>query len=44
MTKIQQFLADLPEEDVYKRQAYTRKGYYPYQRVFNVGFRVIIED
>ena len=24
--------------------AYTRKGYYPYQRVFNVGFRVIIED
>lgn len=24
--------------------AYSRKGYYPYQRVFNVGFRVIIED
>lgn len=24
--------------------AYTRKGYYPHQRVFNVGFRVIIED
>lgn len=24
--------------------AYSRKGYYPYQCVFNVGFRVIIED
>lgn len=24
--------------------AYSRKGFYPYQRVFNVGFRVIIED
>lgn len=24
--------------------ASTRKAYYPYQRVFNVGFRVIIED
>ncbi|RHJ87909.1 SUMF1/EgtB/PvdO family nonheme iron enzyme [Parabacteroides sp. AM08-6] len=24
--------------------AYTRKAYYPYQTVFNVGFRVIIED
>lgn len=24
--------------------AYTRKAYYPYQRVFNVGFRLIIED
>lgn len=24
--------------------AYTRKGYYPFQRVFNVGFRVVIED
>lgn len=24
--------------------AYTRKGFYPYQSVFNVGFRVIIED
>ena len=24
--------------------AYSRKGYYPWQRVFNVGFRVIIED
>lgn len=24
--------------------SYSRKGYYPYQRVFNVGFRVIIED
>ncbi|MDR2954961.1 MAG: SUMF1/EgtB/PvdO family nonheme iron enzyme [Prevotella sp.] len=24
--------------------AYTRKAYYPWQRVFNVGFRVIIED
>ena len=24
--------------------AYARKAYYPYQRVFNVGFRVIIED
>lgn len=24
--------------------AYARKGYYPWQRVFNVGFRVIIED
>ena len=25
-------------------QAYSRKGFYPYQCVFNVGFRVIIED
>ncbi len=24
--------------------SHTRKGYYPHQRVFNVGFRVIIED
>lgn len=24
--------------------SYVRKAYYPYQRVFNVGFRVIIED
>ena len=24
--------------------SYSRKGYYPYQRVFNVGFRVIIEE
>ena len=24
--------------------AYIRKAYYPYQRIFNVGFRVIIED
>lgn len=24
--------------------AHTRKAYYPYQRVFNVGFRMIIED
>jgi formylglycine-generating enzyme required for sulfatase activity len=24
--------------------AYVRKAYYPWQRVFNVGFRVIIED
>ena len=24
--------------------AYSRKGFYPYQYVFNVGFRVIIED
>lgn len=24
--------------------SYARKAYYPYQRVFNVGFRVIIED
>ena len=24
--------------------AHTRKAYYPYQRVFNVGFRLIIED
>ncbi|WP_282201929.1 SUMF1/EgtB/PvdO family nonheme iron enzyme [Parabacteroides goldsteinii] len=24
--------------------AYARKAYYPYRRVFNVGFRVIIED
>ena len=24
--------------------AYARKAYYPWQRVFNVGFRVIIED
>ncbi|MEG1748305.1 MAG: SUMF1/EgtB/PvdO family nonheme iron enzyme [Tannerellaceae bacterium] len=24
--------------------AYSRKAYYPYQRVFNVGFRVVIED
>ncbi len=24
--------------------SYTRKAYYPWQRVFNVGFRVIIED
>ena len=24
--------------------SYSRKGYFPYQRVFNVGFRVIIED
>lgn len=24
--------------------SYTRKGFYPYQRVFNVGFRMIIED
>ena len=24
--------------------AYTRKNYYPWQRVFNVGFRVIIEE
>ena len=24
--------------------SYSRKGFYPYQRVFNVGFRVIIED
>lgn len=24
--------------------AYERKGFYPYQTVFNVGFRVIIED
>lgn len=24
--------------------AHTRKGYYPYQRIFNVGFRLIIED
>ena len=24
--------------------AYTRKAYYPWQRVFNVGFRVIIEE
>ena len=24
--------------------SYTRKAYYPYQRVFNVGFRMIIED
>lgn len=24
--------------------SYSRKGFYPYQRVFNVGFRLIIED
>jgi formylglycine-generating enzyme required for sulfatase activity len=24
--------------------SYTRKAYYPWQRVYNVGFRVIIED
>ncbi len=24
--------------------SYSRKGYYPYQCIFNVGFRVIIED
>ncbi|MFI3315469.1 MAG: SUMF1/EgtB/PvdO family nonheme iron enzyme, partial [Rikenellaceae bacterium] len=24
--------------------SHTRKGYYPHQRVYNVGFRVIIED
>ncbi len=24
--------------------AYTRKAYYPWQRIFNVGFRVIIEE
>ena len=24
--------------------SYSRKGFYPYQRVFNVGFRVIIEE
>ena len=24
--------------------SYSRKGFYPYQRVFNVGFRVILED
>jgi len=24
--------------------AYTRKAYYPWQRVFNVGFRIIIEE
>jgi formylglycine-generating enzyme required for sulfatase activity len=24
--------------------SYSRKGFYPYQRVFNVGFRMIIED
>lgn len=24
--------------------AYSRKAYYPYQRVYNVGFRVVIED
>ena len=24
--------------------SHTRKAYYPYQRVFNVGFRMIIED
>ena len=24
--------------------SHSRKGYYPYQRVFNVGFRVIIEE
>lgn len=24
--------------------SYARKAYYPYQRVFNVGFRVVIED
>lgn len=24
--------------------SYMRKAYYPYQRIFNVGFRVIIED
>ena len=24
--------------------SYARKAYYPHQRVFNVGFRVIIED
>lgn len=24
--------------------SYSRKGYYPYQRVFNVGFRMIIEE
>ncbi|WP_294471636.1 hypothetical protein [uncultured Bacteroides sp.] len=24
--------------------AYSRKGFYPYQCVFNVGFRIIIED
>lgn len=24
--------------------SYTRKGFYPYQRIFNVGFRMIIED
>lgn len=24
--------------------SYSRKGYYPYQRIFNVGFRMIIED
>lgn len=24
--------------------SYSQKGFYPYQRVFNVGFRVIIED
>jgi formylglycine-generating enzyme required for sulfatase activity len=24
--------------------AYTRKAYYPWQKVFNVGFRVIIEE
>lgn len=24
--------------------SHSRKGYYPYQRVFNVGFRMIIED
>lgn len=24
--------------------AHTRKAYYPYQRIFNVGFRLIIED
>ena len=27
-----------------ERPKYARKAYYPYQRVFNVGFRVIIED
>ena len=24
--------------------SYSRKGFLPYQRIFNVGFRVIIED
>lgn len=24
--------------------AHTRKAYYPYQRIFNVGFRLVIED
>ena len=24
--------------------SYSRKGFYPYQRIFNVGFRMIIED